>query len=206
MRGPSPAEIGRKRDAEIVALAGRLPITARQAAALWFRVPSGLRLARRRLHALAERGELLREWAPEIGWVYATRRDALGRKLRHGVRLAALYVALRASGRLQEWEQEVTLPGGQADARTVLAGIGEVWWEVERDRAFDRWDLYRERAVCVWTTETLAGQKVPTGVRGAVGGWGEDPLAIARRLPVVAQRGWPERSLRAELAGVGGKP
>ena len=189
-------EAHRRRE-DIIDLATRLPITARQVAALFYpgqRDP--LHSARVKLHALAARGELVREWLPDIGWVYGRRRDQLSRKVRHGLQVAELHVRLRRSGALRQWEEEVRIDDGQADARTVLRIDGterEVWWEVERDRPHDRWDLYRARVVCVWTTDALAArQRVPEGVRGAVGGWSEDPLAIARRAvavrPVVRMR------------------
>lgn len=201
----TPRETGRQRDARIIALAADSPVTARQVAALLFPSGCGLHLARRRLHALAERGEVLRHYFPDLGWVYATQRQQLGRKARHGVWLSELRVRLALSGALRQWEQEVVIDGGQADARTVLEGIGEVWWEIERDRRFDRWDLYGHgRAVCIWTTDQRAGQPIPAGSRAAVGGWSEDPIGIALRLPQPAAQ--EVRTLRDELAAAAPSP
>lgn len=197
----SPRQVGARRDEAILDLAGRFPVSARQVAALLFRSPAGLRLARHRLQVLAARGDLRREYEGGVGWLYARRRDQLGRKRLHGHALADLYVRLSRSGALLAWQEEAPLPGGQADARTVL-DCGEVWWEVERDRPFDRWTLHRGHALVVWTTERLAARcRYPDGVRGRAGHWGEDPLAVARRACAGPTEAPPTPTLRQELAG-----
>ena len=194
----TPQEAHRRREA-IIDLASRLPVTARQVAALFYADGKRpLHSARVKLHSLSEvQHELVREWLPDVGWVYGRRRDQLARKARHGVQLAELHVRLRRAGVLRQWQEEVAVAGGQADARTTLHVDGaerEVWWEVERDRAYDRWELWRgERVVCIWTTDLLASrQQVPADVHAAIGGWSEDPVAIARRAlkakPIVRYR------------------
>lgn len=131
------------------------------------------------------------------------RRDALGRKARHGVQLSELHARLHAAGVLRHKEQEVAIGDGIADARTVIQGHGEVWWEIERARRFDRWDLYRRdagRRLCAWTTDALSGQTVPAGCCAAVGSWHEDPIAIVRRLPDAGREESPRPSLGSELS------
>lgn len=206
---------GRERDEQIRALAAQGPVSARQVAALFFPGRQGLPAARRRLHALADRGELQREHLPDVGWVYAMQRASLGRKARHGLQVSDLYVRLRRAGVLREWVREVPLPTGQADARSMLLLPGsqapvEVWWEVERDRAFDRWDLYGAdsgRAVCVWTTAPLAARaRIPEGARAAVGSWAEDPAGIAARAIGSAAATPPRPALREALASASPPP
>lgn len=196
---------GQERDEAIRALAAEGPVSARQVAAALFPGRDGLHAARRRLQVLSERGEVVRDRLADVGWVYGLQRGQLGRKTRHGLQVSELHLRLLRAGILREWAREVPLPTGQADARSVLAGVGEVWWEVERDRGFDRWDLYGPgtgRTLAIWTTDALAKRThVPEGVRAVVGGWGEDPAAMVRRLPGVAQEA-ARPTLRAELAGV----
>lgn len=200
------------RDEEILALCGRFPVTpALVAETVFHGLKSGEALARRRLRALEARGDLHRV-RTEQGWVYGARPEQVGRKWRHGLQIAYLWLRLRRAGILREWAHEVTLAGGQADARTVLDVGGhtlEAWWEIEMDRPFDRWDLYGPgtgRALCIWTTGPLARRtRAPEGVRIAAGSFSESPVTIAGRLASLPAPA-PVRRLADDLAAVVPEP
>ena len=178
-------EFGARRDGEIIAFVSRWHyVLARQVArAVMHGRKHPATIARQRLRALCKRGPLHRYREPE-GFVYSAtgKRSA---KWQHWVALCDLYLDLQATGALVEFAEEWSMPGGQADARAVIRENGkevECFFEIERTDAFDRWDLYQGRLLCLLTTpERAKTTRIPAGVKAGVGVIGENPLTVLRR-------------------------